>query len=242
MMRASVTLTLTLLSTVVMAQESTEAGKEDPWSGNATLGYLATSGNTDNTSLNTGFEIGYTTGKWLHTLRAKAINNSQDDQTTAEAYEAGWKTDYSFSETSYVFGRLDWRKDRFSGYERQVSQSIGYGRRLIDAEAHTLNLEVGVGARQQVLRDLAQTEEDDVIFRAGLDYTWRFSETAEFRQDLITESGESNTFIESVSAVKASLIGEIALVASYTIRNNSDVPVGTQETDTFTALSLEYTF
>ena len=242
MMRASVTLTLTLLSTVVMAQESTEAGKEDPWSGNATLGYLATSGNTDNTSLNTGFEIGYTSGKWLHMLRAKAINNSQDDETTAEAYEAGWKTDYSFSETSYVFGRLDWRKDRFSGYERQVSQSIGYGRRLIDAEAHTLNLEVGVGARQQVLRDLAQTEEDDVIFRAGLDYTWRFSETAEFRQDLITESGESNTFIESVSAVKASLIGEIALVASYTIRNNSDVPVGTEETDTFTALSLEYTF
>ena len=242
MMRVTATLALTLLSAAALAQEPTEAGKEDPWSGSATLGYLATSGNTDNTSLNTGFEIGYATGNWLHTLRAKAINNSQDDETTAEAYEAGWKTDYTFSETSYVFGRLDWRKDRFSGYERQVSQSVGYGRRLIDAEAHTLNLELGIGARQQVLRDLAQTEEDDVIFRGGLDYTWRLSETAEFRQDLVAESGESNTFIESISALKASLIGEIALVASYTIRNNSDVPVGTTGTDRFTALSLEYAF
>ncbi|MEM9208195.1 MAG: DUF481 domain-containing protein [Pseudomonadota bacterium] len=242
MMRGTATLALTFFSAAGLAQEPTEAGKEDPWSGSATLGYLATSGNTDNTSLNTGFEIGYETGNWLHTLRAKAINNSQDNETTAEAYEAGWKTDYTFSETSYVFGRLDWRKDRFSGYERQVSQSVGYGRRLIDAEAHTLNLEAGIGARQQVLRDLDQTEEDDVIFRAGLDYTWRLSETAEFRQDLIAESGESNTFIESITAIKASLIGEIALVASYTIRNNSDVPAGTQGTDRFTALSLEYTF
>ncbi len=242
MMRGTATLALTLLSATALAQEPTEAGKEDPWSGSATLGYLATEGNTDNTSLNSGFEISYTTGKWMHTLRGKMINNSRDDDTTAEAYEAGWKTDYTLSENSYVFGRVDWRKDRFSGYERQVSESLGYGRRVIDAEAHTLNFELGVGARQQVVQDLAGTNEDDVIFRAGLDYTWRFSENAEFRQDLITESGDTNTFTESITAVKASLIGEIALVASYTIRNNSDVPEGTTGTDRFTALSLEYAF
>ncbi len=112
MIRGIAMMALTLLSTAALSQEPTEAGKEDPWSGTATLGYLATSGNTDNTSLNTGFEISYATGKWIHTLRGKAINNSQDDETTAEAYEAGWKTDYTISENSYVFGRLDWRKDR----------------------------------------------------------------------------------------------------------------------------------
>ena len=33
-----------------------------------------------------------------------------------------------------------------------------------------------------------------------------------------------------------------SVVLSYTIRNNSDVPVGTEKTDTFTAVALEYTF
>ena len=33
--------------------------EESPWSGKVTLGYLATSGNTENSNLNSGFEIGY---------------------------------------------------------------------------------------------------------------------------------------------------------------------------------------
>ena len=224
------------------SQEATEAGKDNPWSGKATLGYLATSGNTENKSLNTGFEVGYTSGNWFHRLRGKAVNSSQQEATTAEAYELGWKSEYSFSETSYVFGRVDWRKDRFSGYEDQMSETLGYGRRLLDTEAHTLNVELGVGARQQTLRDGLETEEDDFIARGALDYTWRFSETAEFLQELAVESGGDNTYLESVSAVKATLIGNVALVASYTIKSNSEVPVGTEKTDTFTALSLEYAF
>nr|NIQ26344.1 hypothetical protein [Gammaproteobacteria bacterium] len=46
-----------------MAQEE---APESPWSGKATLGYLATSGNTENSTLNTGVEVGYSAGKWTH--------------------------------------------------------------------------------------------------------------------------------------------------------------------------------
>ena len=220
------------------AQEASEAA--GPWSGKVSLGYLATTGNTDTTSINSAFEVAYETGKWVHGLTGRGINASQSDETTAEAYELGWSSKYNLSETSYVFGRLDWRKDRFSGFEKQFSQTVGYGRRLIDTEAHTLNVELGVGAKQLDAADGAS--DDDFIVRGGLDYTWAFSETAEFTQDLVVESGSTNTFTESISAVRARLIGELALVASYTIRNNSDVPVGTDKTDTFSALSLEYAF
>ena len=40
--------------------------------------------------------------------------------------------------------------------------------------------------------------------------------------------------------MSAKLLGDLALVASYTIKNNSDVPPLTEKTDTYTALSLEY--
>ena len=217
-----------------------EAADESQWSGKATLGYLATSGNTENSTLNTGFELGYTTGNWSHLAEAFAINASENKITSAEAYELGWKSERKLTDHDFLFGRLQWRKDRFGGYATQFSQTVGYGRRLVDNNKHKLNAEVGVGARQSELQ--IGSKEDETIFSGGLYYKWQFSETAEFRQDLTTEVGEENTYSESVTAISAKLIGELALVASYTIKNNSDVPLLTEKTDTYTALSLEYSF
>jgi putative salt-induced outer membrane protein len=224
------------------AEEAKEAKetKEDPWSGNVKLGYLATSGNTENSKLNAGIEIVYSTGHWTHGAAAFAINSSEANVTTAEAYELGWKSERNVSEVDFLFGRLSWRKDRFSGYPTQFSQSLGYGRRLIDSTTHKLNAEIGGGARQADRAD--GTKESDFIVRGGLDYRWQFSETAAFTQDFSAEYGENNTYTESISAIRARLIGALALVASFTVKNNSDVPAGTEKTDTYSALSLEYRF
>ena len=220
----------------LMAQDEPES----PWSGKASLGYLATSGNTENSTLNTGFEVGYKTGKWAHLFNAAAINASENEVTTSEAYDAGWKSERNLSDKDFLFGRLNWRKDLFGGYNTQFSQTVGYGRRLIDSDKHKLNAEVGAGARQSELQD--GSKENETIFRAGMDYKWLFSETANFSQILLTEGGDKNTYIESVTAMSAQLVGNLALVASYTIKHNTDVPLLTEKTDTYTALSLEYVF
>ena len=47
---------------------------------------------------------------------------------------------------------------------------------------------------------------------------------------------------ESVSAVAAKLVGTWSLKFSYTIKNNSDVTPGLENTDSFTAVGVEYTF
>ena len=229
------------LFAVLMALTLPSFGQEEaegPWSGKATLGYLATSGNTDNSNLNAGFELGYAPGKWAHLLTALAINSAEDDVTTAEAYEVGFKSERRLDEKQFLFGRVDWRKDRFSSYDQQISESVGYGRRLINTDVHQLNAEVGLGARQSDLVD--GTEENELIIRAGMDYLWQFSETANFSQLIGVEAGDTNTYLEAKSAVSASLVGNLALVASYTVKHNTDVVPGTEKTDTYTALSLEY--
>ncbi|HZD53559.1 MAG TPA: DUF481 domain-containing protein [Woeseiaceae bacterium] len=217
------------------------AGKEaDPWLVKATLGYLATSGNTNSSSLNSSLSVAYASGRWLHSLEASAINSSEENETTAEAYGLGWKSEYNVTKSDFVFGRVDWRKDRFSGYDQQLSETVGYGRRLIDTAAHVLNVEIGVGARQADLTD--GTMEDDLITRGGLDYQWTFSETAAFTQTLAVESGADNTWLESVTALRSMVVGDLALVASYTVKHNTSVPLDSENTDRFTALSLEYVF
>ena len=221
----------------LMAQD---AEPESPWAGKATLGYLATSGNTENSTLNTGFELGYATGKWAHLLTASAVNASENESTTAEAYNVGWKSERNITDADFLFGRLDWRKDRFGGFDTQFSQTVGYGRRLIDTDKHKLNAEIGAGARQSETQ-LGVTE-DETVFRGGMYYKWLISETSEFRQDVTAEGGEDNTYVESVSALSAKLIGNVALVASFTVKHNTDVAATLEKTDTYTALSLEYVF
>ena len=229
-----------VLATPISALAQEAEAPESPWSGKATLGYLATSGNTDTSTLNTGFEVGYAVGKWSHEFTASAVKAEDSNTTTAESYDAGWKSERKLTDHDFLFGRLNWRKTRFGAFDTQFSQTVGYGRRLIDVDKHKLNAEVGAGARQSETQDGVSASEG--ILRAGMYYKWLFSETAEFRQDVTVEGGSDNTYVESVTALSAKLFGDLALVASYTIKHNTDVPSLTEKTDTYTALSLEYPF
>ena len=230
------------LAAPVAAQQGQQSEQEEEGgvSGRAALGYLATSGNTESTNSNASFELLYERAAWSHEFALSAVAASTNDVTTAEAYTAAYEARRSFGERNYLFATLDWRSDRFSAFDRQVSEAVGYGRRLVDSERHELSVEGGVGARQAERR--SGLAEDDQIARLTLDYTLTVNDTTSFSQDLVVESGSTNTSTESVSALRARLFGDVALVISHRIRNNSDVDPGTEPTDQFSSISLEYAF
>lgn len=218
--------------------ETTEP--ESPWAGSLSLGYLSTSGNTDTTSYSTKFVVGHTKNNWEHALRGASAGAEDGGQTTAENYQIGWRSAYNFTERDFVFGTIDWRKDRFAGVTQQMSYALNYGRRVFDTPTHQLDLGIGAGYRDSDRAD--GTSDANAIGRGSLAYNWVWTETSGFTQDLIVESGSDNTYIESISAIRARLIGDFNLVLSYTIKQNTDVPVGTDKTDTVSAVSIEYAF
>jgi putative salt-induced outer membrane protein len=218
-----------------------QAPPADPFVGDVALGYLATSGNTESKNANAAMEVTWDLdGPWKHDWTARAINARTDGITTAESYTAGYKAQRAFSETSYLFFSGDWRQDVFSGYDNQLSEAIGYGRRVIDTERQMLALEGGGGAKQSEL--VTGETLDEAIVRGALDYVLHISETSEFNQKLLLEQGDDNRYTESTSALKARIAGNIALVLSVVIKSNSDVPVGIENTDRFTSIALEYAF
>jgi putative salt-induced outer membrane protein len=239
LMRSLYTLASCIVAGHALAQ--TPAAPADPFAGSVALGYLATSGNTDSTNGNESLKVNWDLdGPWQHDWSALAINARTNGVTTAEAYAAGYKAERDFSATSYLFFSGDWRQDRFSGYDKQVTEAVGYGRRLIATERQMLAVEGGVGAKQS---DLITGEAlDEAIVRGGLDYLFSISDSSEFSQKLLLEQGDDNRYTESTSALKARIVGNLALVLSYVIKSNSDVPVGIEKTDRFTAISLEYGF
>ncbi len=225
---------------LVSAAGAASAQGDEGFSGQIAFGYLATSGNSDNENMNLSFGGENVRGNWTHSLNGLAVKAKTSDVTTAEAYGLAWQSQYDFSEHNYVFGLIDWDKDEFSAIDNQTREVVGYGRRILDTDKHTLNGEAGIGARQAEFRD--GTEEDESIARLGLDYEWAISETATFNQLVSIESGSENTYTETTSSLSADVWGNFAVVFSYTIKRNSSVPVGTVKRDTFTAVSLEYSF
>ncbi len=222
------------------AMQASAQNEEEGLSGQVALGYLATSGNSDSENLSLNFGGDYFGDVWRHRLEGRAVRASTSDVTTAEAYGLSWQSSRDFGEHSYVFGRAAWDKDKFSGYDQQLREIVGYGRHIIDSERHTLDGEIGIGLRQSDLRD--GTSEDESIARLSMDYHFQLSDTAEFEQRIGIESGSDNTYVETFTALSADVWTNLAIVLSYTVKRNSDVPVGSVRRDTFTAVSLEYSF
>ncbi len=223
---------LILAPSVALAQD---------WSGEIVFGFLSTSGNSDTRSLNGKLALDYTQDAWKNSFAATALGSSDEEGATAERYTVGDKLDYNFTEHDYVFAAVDWEKDLYAGIRERTAETVGYGRRVLTGPVHALDLEVGAGARQTEA-NVTGEKESELIGRLSGKYVWTLSESSSFKQTLKVENGESNTFTESVSELKLTIIGNLYALLSYTVRNSTDVPVGTEKTDTLTAVNLSYSF
>ncbi len=222
------------VDTTMAAEAIPAAEKVDgkgPWSAKVAGGYAKTSGNSESSAANFKGEGRYDKDRWHHILGATVVATSSaedrdsPDETTAESYWAGIKSQYDFAPAWYGFGSVDWYKDRFSAYDHQLYEAAGLGWRILRSEAHRLDLELGAGAKQAKLVS-GEDQNEAIALLRGL-YTWQISENAAFVQKVAVLSGSDNTYSESVSELKAGIIGDLSLVLGYTWKHNSDVELDT---------------
>jgi putative salt-induced outer membrane protein len=223
-----------------------EAEDTGPWSGEFAAGYLASDGNTDSSSLAGRVKIGYATGNWEHTTEFRGYGASDEDGTSAENYQAWWNTLYNLNARHYLFGNLEWKKNRFSGYTTQTFETAGYGYRIFNSDTLQWSVEAGAGFSQSdkvVSTDPRIVEdEDNGVFTLGTNLLWNISENSSFEQLVSTNSTSDNTYWETITRVKANVYGGVALAVGYTIQGNTDVEDDIEKTDRFTAVTLEYSF
>jgi putative salt-induced outer membrane protein len=210
------------------------------WTAEIGLGYVRTSGNTNTTSTKGNAKAVNEIDKWRHTVTVEALKSSDDDVTTAERYFLSGKSDYKYSTYNYWFVRVSYDDDHFSGYDYRITETVGYGRRLIHEPELSLDAEIGPGARQS--KTDAGENEDEFIVRLSGDLKWKISETSEFTEELSTEIGEDDTVSKSVTGLKANINKSLAMKVTYTVKNTSDVPVGVKETDTEFVVTLVYNY
>ena len=233
---------LCVCAPAIVGVTSASADEEEKlgFSGLAGFGYLASSGNSDSTAFNATLDLFYDLEKWHHSLKLLGTGTSTDGDTSGERYTADYKAEWDMTERDYLFGLISYEKDNDSGVEQKLSETVGYGRRVLDTERHVLNVEVGAGFQQLDFQD--GTDDSSAVGRLGGDYQFKFSDNAQFASNLAVEIGSDNTYTVWENGVTAKLASTLSLTATYTVKNNSDAPAGTDDTDTYTAVRIEYGF
>ncbi len=210
-------------------------------SGEGDVAYSQVSGNTESNSLALGLELVYEIGKWEHRGKINAHSASQNEEQSAESYSLNLNSHYEFSERTYAFGDARYLNDRFSSYDYQATIAFGVGRAFIDNGTTFLKAESGLGYR---ISDPEGAENEDavaiVLMSATLDH--QISETTKFESDYRVETGEDNTFIQAELGLKVAILDALALRLAYLVKHNTEVPAGTEKTDTLTTIGLNYSF
>ncbi len=214
---------------------------EVSWSGEAELGIVATSGNTETQSINAKAKAENERDNWRHKLALEALNTESNNSTTAERYNFSGQSNYKLSERQFLFGLVTYENDRFSGYDSRTTEALGYGAQVIAEDSLKLDIEAGLGARQSKLSATGDSENEGVLHLAG-NLAWDVSKTSHFTQELVSDIGEESTVSKSVTALKTQVNGSLAMKLSYTLKYTSEVPVGKEKTDTETAVTLVYGF
>lgn len=239
-MKKQVSLLATAMFVSLPLAAAEEPAAKSPWKASAELGYVATSGNTETETLNAKMAVANERDKWRHEGEITAMNASDEVQTTAEKYTLFAQSNYKMSEIDFIFGNIDYENDKFSGYDYRVTESIGYGRRVINQPELILDLEIGPGARQSKL-ETGETDSEGML-RGAAKLDWSISKTSKFTEKLVIEAGEDVTVTKSVTGLSSKINGSLSMKITYTYKTTSEVPVGIDDTDTETAVTLVYNF
>jgi len=255
MLKVNLACLMVVLSATAAAQE------KRPWELEVELGAIATSGNTETTSvhakLNAKQNLVRFTNEYIVNSLFKQDDVLQDDNSkvkekTAEKYLVSAKSSYllSSAEKSYLFGIVSYTHDKFGAYKTYETVAIGYGDWLYSNENLTWFLEAGPGYfRGEKVLQVENTNDPYVyeieqggLLRVATELEWKVTQTAVFKQTFSVESGSGNTRSLSDTSLAASISNAMQMKISFTLANDSKVAPGKEKTDTTTSATLVYKF
>lgn len=219
------------------------------WTGKGEAGFVTSSGNTQTETANAKLNVQREEGNWKNAFGLDGLYASDDEGTSAQRWELFGQSDYSFSPKTFWFGAARYEQDEFSGFEYQTTVSSGLGRKFINTDITKFIGTAGVGYKFLETRDafdeagalLERGEADnEVVFRGTLDFDHQFTPTTSLLDKFIVEAGVDNTFVQNDLSLQVKMNAVLALAVGYSVRHNTDPPVGFEKTDTLTTVNLVY--
>lgn len=220
--------------------EIASQGYLDGWSGEGEFGFGLTSGNTNEKSGVLGLHLEKEGKTFRHKLTAHADYLRSHGSTTREKLGAGYVLNYKFDERLYAYGGAMWERDKFAGFTRRFTESVGIGYSVLHTPSMTLDLEAGPSLRQTKL--ITGVSENQLAARGGLAYKWMIRDGLTFSEDASTYVGSGNTTLVSTTALTSKLFGALSARLSFNVQHETEPPLGLKKTDYTTRLTGVYEF
>lgn len=228
------------------AADETEPEKEGwlklgPWDGSAELGVSSSTGDTREKAFALGIQIGRTFNEiWEHKFDLTVDLARRAGVTSKELYLADYQLFYRKWERTYLFSRVNFEDDRFSGFQYRFAESAGVGYQLFDSERFKWSLDAGPGLRQTRLDTGELRNEFIAVANSGFRYF--FSDTVNAGNETHLYFGQDRTSVENIVDLKARLNSALSARFSFNLRFDSEVPPGTRRMDTLTKVTVVYDF
>ncbi len=215
------------------------AQDDDGWSGEASLAGGKTTGNTDTEDLSLGLKLAKEGDKWRHKFDALADFGKVSGIKTKQRFALGYQIDRDLNDRTYVYGNADYFNDDFGAFQDGYFLGAGLGYKMILPDPVGWNLEAGAGYRSQNPVIGARTNE--FALRGFSDFDYALNENVSLYNDTEIIWSESDTYIWNDIGLNAQLMGNLAARVSYRIDHHTDVPFGTEKTDTALRFGVVYT-
>ncbi|HZS58933.1 MAG TPA: DUF481 domain-containing protein [Gemmatimonadaceae bacterium] len=208
------------------------------------LGYVATSGNTQVSTINFADQL---------TLRTSPVNRI--DQTFQVVYgqnknvvqtniwTAGLRDQYAFTKTVGLYGLTGFARNTFAGIDYAFQEGGGFAFTPILPKKHSLEFDAGISyIEQQLLPDSTDHHADA---RGAVTYKYEFAKSAYFQQfvEALPNLEHENDFrLNSESDLVAPLSKHFAIKIGYGIHYAHEPPPGFKTTDRLFTSDLQLSF
>lgn len=261
MMAASLTLIL-----AQGAQGQTLSDLADGWSGDASLGATNAGGNSRARSVSGAIRLRKTVDKWQHVVFGSILKGESTivvdrrddngdieiDPTTnapirdiikgenSDRLALGYQPRFAWRQNTYIFGILDWERDRPSNIRTSTRQIAGIGHQFWGTKNGFFTGEIGVGNKN--LDPVFGENLDGGIGYVGFNFLNRLTDTTSFNADMKSDFGSDNTFTEIGLGLSFKVSDRMSVKLSHFLRNNTGLtnpgnPLDA-DTDTVTTFNL----
>jgi putative salt-induced outer membrane protein len=216
-----------------------------PLQGSLSAGLAITTGNTDTSNFNLGFNLVY--DPKTHILfRADGfyLRSTNNGAATADKGSASFRLEYTVSDRIYAFAQVGYLRDQFKNVLYLITPMAGGGYYLLKQKDLELTADASVGGAFESDSGYAATNSG--AFSLGQGFAWKISPNATFTE---TASGlwktnhASDAFYHFEMSVAASITKASQLKISYLVdiksRPNPDT---LKKTDTALIAAFVYKF
>jgi putative salt-induced outer membrane protein len=218
------------------------------WKGEGSASAGVTTGNTETTDVGIGAKLTRETELWRTGIEAFADYGEIDGAESKNRLFFAGQVDRNFSERVYGFGRASYERDEFSGFENRIFAGGGLGYHILMGDVTTWAVEGGPGLKIDKVRDITTpvavpgSTEESLAWLAASRFAHAFNDNVKLTNDTSVLYAETSTQIGNSLALTAALSSALSARISLDVRHDTDPPLGFEDTDTATRVSLVYAF